>query len=455
MSVQANNPAPATSPDEKEAQPKAKTGVRKKAVSKISLGKVLMAAKIIESQFTTIDIVKDMYVESFQDSSEPAWEMIGLASWIGLAQSKVAIEVSAFSAARVFMRTFGFVDRHGKYRILMPSSKKDEDVLLKLMDSIIPLFHAYSLFNEKVSGMYEDETEGASGVMGQEVTGSKKDNDEATDSTATQQAQKILLDIQEIMTLQVSMDFVSALGELTMSVLEKIEGRKIHYSLLQRYFHNHSVLLIFRTMINLPFFKDDWLGQKAVLMMIGVIVDNDDKCVHFGSSWNVIPFDNTYTKQEREIRKRAVGDYYEYEDFFNAYLQVGLKEESENLKSIVGGFYTSEFDSTLANKLLEVRTQILQSAQEKIKFTYDRLFARWCVWRAPYSFHATAPDHLEFMCRGFETLFSFSNGFSCRVKLPWNHMPTLGTPLAPAADFRKFPTGNCGESVAAGKYLQF
>ena len=238
MSVQANNPAPATSPDEKEAQPKAKTGVRKKAVSKISLGKVLMAAKIIESQFTTIDIVKDMYAESFQDSSEPAWEMIGLASWIGLAQSKVAIEVCAFSAARIFMRTFGFVDRDGKYRILNPSSKKDEDVLLKLMDSIIPLFHAYSLFNEKVAGVYEDETEG--GMMGEEVPGSKQGNDEATEPTSTQQAQKVLRDIQEIMTLQVSVDFVSALGDLTMSVLEKIEGRKIHYSLLRRYFHNPS-----------------------------------------------------------------------------------------------------------------------------------------------------------------------------------------------------------------------
>jgi len=188
--------------------------------------------------------------------------------------------------------------------------------------------------------------------------------------------------------------------------------------------------------------------------MIGVIVDNDDKCVHFGSSWNVIPFDNTYTKQEREIRKRAVGDYYEYEDFFNAHLQVDPKEESENLKSIVWEFYTSEFDSTLANKLLDMRTEILQLASQKMNFIYDCLFARWCVWRAPNSFHATAPDHLEFMCRGFQTFFSFSNRFSCHVKLPWDHMPTPGTPLIPAADFRKFPSGNTFTAVAAGKLLR-
>ena len=347
-----------------------------KAVSRISPDKVLLAGRILESQFATIDIVKDMYIESFQDPSESTWEMIGLASWIGVAQAKVAIEVCAFAAARIFMRSFGFVDRHGKYRLLVPSSKKDEDVLLTLMNSIIPLFHAYSFFNDKISGIYEDELEPASGVMGEEVAGSKKDNDEATDSMSMQQAQKILLDIQQIMTLQVSIDFISALGELTMRVLEHVEGTKIHYNLLQKYFRDPSVLLIFRTMIDLPFFKDDSLGQKAISMMIGVIVDNEDKCVHFGSSWNVIPFDNIYTKQEREIRKRAVGQYYEYEDFFNAHLQVSLKEDSEDLKSIVRGSYTSEFDSTLANNLLDVRAQILQSAPEKIKFIYDRLFAR-------------------------------------------------------------------------------
>ena len=56
-----------------------------KSVSEILPDKVLMAREILESEFTTIDIVNDMYIESFQDLYESIWKMIGLASWIGLA----------------------------------------------------------------------------------------------------------------------------------------------------------------------------------------------------------------------------------------------------------------------------------------------------------------------------------------------------------------------------------
>ena len=38
-------------------------------------------------------------------------------------------------------------------------------------------------------------------------------------------------------------------------------------------------------------------------------------------------------KQEHGIRKRVVGEYYQYQDFFNTYLQIDLKENSDDLKS--------------------------------------------------------------------------------------------------------------------------
>ena len=56
-----------------------------KSVSEILPDKVLMAREILESEFTTIDIVNDMYIEWFQDVYESIWKTIGLASWIGLA----------------------------------------------------------------------------------------------------------------------------------------------------------------------------------------------------------------------------------------------------------------------------------------------------------------------------------------------------------------------------------
>ena len=159
-----------------------------------------------------------------------------MASWTSLAQAKVVIEVSAFAVACIFMRSFGFIDRHGKYYLLVPSSKEQEKVLLILLDSIIPLFHAYSFFHDKISGIYKDDPKAESEVIGEEISSSRKDNSDATDSMSTQQAQNILLDIQQIMTLQVSIDFISTLRDLTMSVLKKVEGRKIYYSLLQTYF---------------------------------------------------------------------------------------------------------------------------------------------------------------------------------------------------------------------------
>jgi len=86
-------------------------------------------------------------------------------------------------------------------------------------------------------------------------------------------------------------------------------------------------------MMNFPCFNDDSLGQKATSMIIGVIVDSENNCMHFGASWNVIPFNKAYMKQEHGIRKRVVGEYYQYQDFFNTYLQIDLKENSDDLKS--------------------------------------------------------------------------------------------------------------------------
>jgi len=39
------------------------------------------------------------------------------------------------------MGRFGRINGDGKYHLIMPSSQKDKDTLLELMDSIILLFH--------------------------------------------------------------------------------------------------------------------------------------------------------------------------------------------------------------------------------------------------------------------------------------------------------------------------
>ena len=68
----------------------------------------------------------------------------------------------------------------GKYCLLVSSLKKDKDVLLIRLDYIIPLFHADSLFSDKISEIYEDDPDAASEVIEEEIAGPKKDNHEAT-----------------------------------------------------------------------------------------------------------------------------------------------------------------------------------------------------------------------------------------------------------------------------------